>query len=141
MAQQHPHDSELNESTPKGTPVTIPENLSDPLPKPTTAAAREAMEANLEDMLAEAEETATRLRRQLAELRSQPVPDSDEDDEAKHEAINSLFSNLEETQVHWGKVRTFFEEAVRELFGHHGGQRTDTGGETAPTQTAQDGEK
>lgn len=92
------------------------------MPTPTTAEQREAMEAHLEDMLAETEETATRLRKQLAELRAQPVPSSSEDDEDKHEAINSLFDNLEETQVQWGKVRAFFELAVHELFGHRNGQ-------------------
>lgn len=93
---------------------------------PTTAASREAMESHLEDLLAEAEETASRLRRELAELRARPVAESEEDDEEKHAVIDDMFNNLQETQVHWGKVRSFIEAAVRELFGHHNDSKPTT---------------
>lgn len=64
-------------------------------------------------MLADAEATVSRLRRELVARRA---ADSDAATEAaQHAEIDRLTEHLARAQVHWGEVRAFFEEALGEV--------------------------
>lgn len=75
----------------------------------------ESVERRLEDLLADAETTVSALRREFDELQRRRL--SRAEIAAQHDEIDRLREHLEEAQVHWGKVRGFFEEAARQLEG------------------------
>lgn len=67
----------------------------------------------LEEMLREAEETVARLRAELdARKRAADLGGTPEE---QHAEIARLAEHLANAKVHWGEVRAFFEQALREL--------------------------
>lgn len=73
----------------------------------------EAVEARLERMLADAQNTVTRLRDELEAVRATRLRDAKE--AAQHAEVERLEEHLSRAQVHWGAVQAFFEAAMREL--------------------------
>lgn len=71
------------------------------------------VDRQLEEMLADAERTVARLRKEL-EARGAGAVDI-EANAAQHAEIDRLAEHLSRAQVHWGEVRAFFEEAISEL--------------------------
>lgn len=69
-------------------------------------------EQHLEELLAEAEQTASELRAELRELRSFRKVSSEALQRAE---IERLEEHLAQTRVDWRKVREFFILAVREV--------------------------
>lgn len=69
--------------------------------------------ANLDDLLADAERTVERLRAELTAR--QQVRTEQELSAAQHAEIDRLADHLANAQVHWGQVRSFFEAALAEL--------------------------
>lgn len=72
-----------------------------------------SVDQQLEEMLADAERTVARLRKELEARRSAPM--DIESNAAQHAEIDRLAEHLSHAQVHWGEVRAFFEEAISEL--------------------------
>ncbi|WP_119697066.1 hypothetical protein [Microbacterium halotolerans] len=75
----------------------------------------EEIDAALVRLMAETEETVTRLRAELAERRQH---------EAQHAEIERLEHHLAEATVNWAKVKEFFEAVLRDMTG----RRTGTAG-------------
>lgn len=69
-------------------------------------------EQHLEELLAEAEQTASELRAELKGLRSLRKNESEALQRAE---IERLEEHLAQTRVDWRKVREFFILAVREV--------------------------
>ncbi|RCS61796.1 hypothetical protein [Microbacterium sp. JB110] len=86
----------------------------------------EEIDAALVRLMAETEETVTRLRAELAERRQH---------EAQHAEIERLEHHLAEATVNWAKVKEFFEEVLRDLIG----RRTGTAGPEEPGGAAGEG--
>lgn len=78
---------------------------------------------HLETILAEAEATVRRLRRDLEQARARNVSGRPGDavDTAQHAEIDRLEAHLSTAQVHWREVFAFFEAALADLR-HHGDQ-------------------
>lgn len=70
------------------------------------------IDRELEEMLIDAEQTATRLRQELARRRAQRVAAHEE--ALQHAEIERLEEHLERSKVQWREVRAFLEEALRE---------------------------
>ncbi|GAB97174.1 hypothetical protein BJY21_003709 [Kineosphaera limosa] len=68
----------------------------------------------LEEMLRDAEETVAQLKAELA-ARKACARDHGGTWEEQHEEIAKLSEHLANAKVHWGEVRAFFQEALREL--------------------------
>ena len=66
------------------------------------------LDRELEQLLAEAEETVVRVRRVLESRRDHAV---------QHAEIDRLEEHMARTQVRWAEVRHFFQTAFRELVG------------------------
>lgn len=64
-------------------------------------------------MLRDAEETVARLRAELAVRRERARVAATEAEQ--HEEIARLAEHLADAKVHWGAVREFFEQALREF--------------------------
>lgn len=70
-------------------------------------------EEQLERMLADAESSVSRLRHELASVRSRRVSEAEK--AAQHAEIDRLSEHLSQAQVHWSEVWGFFEAALQEL--------------------------
>lgn len=75
----------------------------------------DSVDRELEELLADAESTVSRLRREL-ELR-RGTPPTEPEARAQHAEIDRLREHLAQAQVHWDEVRAFFEAALQELLG------------------------
>lgn len=73
------------------------------------------VEAQIERLLAEAEHTVERLRRELDETRARRARETELREQ--HEEVDRLREYLVQAQVRWGAVRDFFESALSELPG------------------------
>lgn len=82
-------------------------------PATETDAVAEPVEDHLERLLAEAETTLTRLRRELEGVRIRRL--SEEEQLAQHAEIEQLRAHLSSAEVQWSEVRGFFESALAEL--------------------------
>lgn len=78
----------------------------------------EPVEAQLERLLAEAENRVARLRAELESARSRQLDDTGS--AAQHAEIDRLQEHLSRAEVHWSEVLEFFEAAIRELLGTRG---------------------
>lgn len=68
----------------------------------------------LQEMLRDAEDTVARLKAELNSRRSL-LDDPGGTEAEQHAEIERLAEHLANAKVHWGEVRAFFEEALREL--------------------------
>lgn len=89
---------------------TEPTDTSPPRPPQR---GRDDLDRELEQMLVEAEETASRLRAELAAYRAQSA--EEEERELQHLEIDRLEEHLRNSRIRWDEVRAFLEEAMREL--------------------------
>lgn len=81
--------------------------------QPASSQDPESVDAQLERLLAEAENTVSVLRRELHHARSRREREIAEAEQ--HAEIERLQEHLAKAQVHWGEVRAFFETALAEL--------------------------
>lgn len=72
----------------------------------------DALDVELEELLQEAEETVSELRRELTRRRE---ADREKDTAAQHAEIARLTEHLESARVNWADVREFFNEMITEL--------------------------
>lgn len=87
---------------------------------------RDDIDRELEQMLVEAEQTASRLRAELAAYRAQCAEEDQQ--ELQHLEIDRLDEHLRNSRIRWDEVRAFLEEALREL-----GWRRDRDADAHPT--------
>ena len=78
----------------------------------STVDSTDDFEQHLEDLLADAEQTASELRAELRELRSARCKS---EEARQREEINRLEEHLAQTHVNWRQVRDFLIQAVREV--------------------------
>lgn len=73
----------------------------------------ESLEQQFERLLADAETTVAKLRRELDGARSRQL--TEREILEQHAEIDELRDHLAAAQLHWGEVREFFEAALRQL--------------------------
>ncbi|OLT16366.1 hypothetical protein BJF80_07330 [Serinicoccus sp. CUA-874] len=90
---------------------------ADPSPQPATDGSTprdsDALGRELEAMLVEAEETAGRLRAELAAYRARREEEGLHT--LQHLEVDRLEEHLRNSRIRWDEVRAFLEEALREL--------------------------